>query len=126
MVEVSVMVEIFAGLLVVAMVVVPLALAVWSDRRREAADAVAARVRAAVRQRLGGEAFVTVEVTAPWLAQRGRVVLAAPAGYGWMLERAWSAVVPRVPAGYDLVVSEPAVVSAPSNRVIAPTLRRAA
>jgi hypothetical protein len=35
-------------------------------------------------------------------------------------------VVPRVPAGYDLVVSQPDVVSAPSNRVIAPTLRRAA
>ena len=120
------MVTVFAGLLVVAMVVLPLALAVWSDRRRDAADIVAAGVRAAVRQCLGGESFVTIEVTAPALARRGRVVLAAPSGYGWMLERAWSAVVSRVPAGYDLVVSQPDVISAPSVPAAAPSLRRAA
>jgi hypothetical protein len=124
--EVTVMVAVFAGLLVAAMVVVPLALAVWSDRRREAADRVAAGVRAAVRQRMGGESFVTIQVTAPLLGRRGRVVLAAPAGYGWMLERAWTAVVSRMPAGYDLVVSQPDVISAPSVPAIAPGLRRAA
>jgi hypothetical protein len=124
--EVTVMVAVFAGLLVAAMVVVPLALAVWSDRRREAADRVAAGVRAAVRQRLGGESFVTVQVTAPVLARRGRVVLAAPAGYGWMLERAWTAAASRVPAGFDLVVSQPDVISAPSVPAIVPSLRRAA
>lgn len=120
------MVAVFAGLLVAAMVVVPLALAVWSDRRREAADRVAAGVRAAVRQRLGGESFVTVEVTTPVLGQRGRVVLAAPTGYGWMVERAWTAVVSRVPAGYDLVVSQPDVISAPRVPASTPSLRRAA
>ena len=120
------MAAVFAGLLLLGLVVVPLVLAVWSDHRRNMADTVAARVRAAVRQRRGGESFVTVEVTAPMLGQRGRVVLDAPAGYAWMIERAWSAVVSRVPAGYDLVVSHPDVVSAPTERVIAPTLRRAA
>ncbi len=119
------MAAVFAGLLVLAMVVVPLAVSIWSDHRRNTSDTVAARVRAAVRQRLGGESFVTVEVTAPMLGQRGRVVLDAPAGYAWMIERAWSAVVSRVPAGYDLVVSHPDVVSAPTDRVIAPTLRAA-
>jgi hypothetical protein len=123
--EVTVMVG-FAGLLVAAMVVVPLAVAVWSDRRREAADRVAAGVRAAVRQRLGGESFVTVQVTTPVLGRRGRVVLAAPAGYGWMLERAWAGAASRVPAGFDLVVSQPDVISAPSVPAIAPSLRRAA
>ena len=118
------MVTVFAGLLVVAMVVLPLAVVVWSDRRGDAADIVAAGVRAAVRQCLGGESFVTIKVTA--LARRGRVVLAAPSGYGWMLERAWSAVVSSVPAGYDLVVSQPDVISAPSVPAAAPSLRRAA
>ena len=117
---------VFVGLLVVAMVALPLVFAVWCDRRRDAADVVAAGARAAVRQRLGGEAFVTVDVTAPALARRGRVVLAAPAGYGWLLERVWPAVVSRVPAGYDLVVSHPDVVSAPTVPVVAPSLRRAA
>ena len=120
------MVAVFAGLLVAAMVVVPLALAVWSDRRREVAERVAAGVRAAVRQRLRGESFVTVQVTAPVLGRRGRVVLAAPAGYGWMLERAWTAAASCMPAGYDLVVSQPDVISAPSVPAIAPSLRRAA
>jgi hypothetical protein len=117
---------VFVGLLVVAMVALPLAFAVRSDRRRDAADLVAAGARAAVRQRLGGEAFVTVNVTAPGLVRRGRVVLAAPAGYAWMLERVWPAVVSRVPAGYDLVVSQPDVVSAPAVPAAAPSLRRAA
>jgi hypothetical protein len=117
---------VFVGLLVVAMVALPLAFAVWSDRRRDAADLVAAGARSAVRERLGGEAFVTVNVTAPGLVRRGRVVLAAPAGYGWMLERVWPAVISRVPAGYDLVVSQPDVVSAPAVPAAAPSLRRAA
>jgi hypothetical protein len=117
---------VLVGLVVIAMVALPLALAVRSDRRREAADQVAARARSAVRQRLGGEAFVTVDVTAPTLTQHGRVVLTAPAGYDWMVERTWSAVAAGVPAGYDLVVSRPDVVPLPARPAAAPTLRRAA
>lgn len=56
---------IVVGLLVLAVVTVPLGLSVWSDRRREQADMVAAAARSAVRQRLEGEAFVTVNVTPP-------------------------------------------------------------
>jgi hypothetical protein len=117
---------ILVGLLVLAMVVAPLVFAVWSDRRRERADVVAAAVRSAVRQRLGGEAYVTVEVKTPGLATRGRVVLEAPAGYGWMLERVWTAVAPRVPAGYDLVVSRAESAEAPAVPAASPSLRRAA
>ena len=117
---------VLVGLIVVAMVALPLVLALRSDRRREAADQVAARARSAVRQRLGGEAYVTVDVTAPGFAQKGRVVLAAPEGYDWMVERSWTAVASGVPAGYDLVVSRPDVVHLPSRPTAAPTLRRAA
>jgi hypothetical protein len=104
MVEVTVMAAIFVGLLVLTLVAVPLALSLWSDRRRERADVVAAAARAAVRQRLEGDAFVTVDVTAPTPWAPGRVVLGAPAGYGWMVERSWAAVAQRVPADYELVV----------------------
>ena len=117
---------VLVGLIVVAMVALPLVLAVRSDRRRDAADQVAASARTAVRQRLGGEAYVTVEVTAPDFTHHGRVVLSAPQGYDWMVERAWPAVASRVPAGYDLVVSRPDVVRTPSAPHAAPTLRRAA
>jgi len=88
---------VLVGLVVIAMVALPLVLAVRSDRRREAADQVAARARSAVRQRLGGEAFVTVDVSAPTLTQHGRVVLTAPTGYDWMVERTWSAVAASMP-----------------------------
>jgi hypothetical protein len=117
---------IFVGLLVLAMVVVPLGLSVWSDRRREQADAVAATARSAVRQRLEGDAFVTVDVTAPTPWALGRVVLAAPAGYGWMVERSWAAVALRVPAGYELVVHAAPSPSKPSVPVANTELRRAA
>jgi len=117
---------ILVGLLVLAMVAVPLMLAVRSDRRRERADVVAAAVRSAVRQRLGGDAFVTVNVEAPGFATRGRVVLEAPTGYGWMLERVWTAVASRVPVGYDLVVSRADGAEAPAVPAAAPSLRRAA
>ena len=124
-VEVTVMEAIVVGLLVLSVVAVPLALSVWSDRRREQADVVAAAARTAVRQRLEGDAFVTVDVTAPTPWAPGRVILGAPAGYGWMVERSWAAVAQRVPADYELVVHAP---SAPKPSVPAANreLRRAA
>jgi hypothetical protein len=114
------------GVLVLAMVVVPLGVSVWSDRRREQADVVAAAARAAVRQRLEGDAFVTVDVTAPTPWAVGRVVLAAPAGYGWMVERSWAAVARRVPAEYELVVHAAPSPARPGLSVGDTALRRAA
>ena len=32
------------------------------------------------------------------------VVLSAPSGYEWLVERVWPVVVERVPAGYDMIV----------------------
>src|SRR4030095_10006969 len=92
---------VLVGVIVVAMVALPLVLAVRSDRGREAGGP-------------GGGADVTLDVTAPSLAQKGRVVLTAPEGYDWMVERAWTAVASEVPAGYDLVVSRPDVAPLPS------------
>lgn len=117
---------IVVGLLVLAVVTVPLGLSVWSDRRREQADMVAAAARSAVRQRLEGEAFVTVNVTAPTLWAPGRVVLGAPAGYGWMVEQSWAAVAQRVPAGYELVVHVASRPSRPGPAAANTELRRAA
>ena len=125
-VEVTVMAAIFVGLLVLGVVAGPLALALWLDRRREQADIVAAGARAAVRQRLEGDAFVTVDVTAPTPWAAGRVVLAAPAGYGWMVERSWPAVAQRVPADYELVVHAASSPSRPPAPVSSRELRRAA
>lgn len=115
-----------AGFLVLAVVAGPLVLSVWLDRRHEQADVVAAAARAAVRQRLEGDAFVTVDVTAPTPWAPGRVVLGAPAGYGWMVEQSWAAVAQRVPADYELVVH---AAPSPSKPNVAPAnteLRRAA
>jgi len=120
------MAAIFAGLLVLAVVTGPLVFALWLDRRREQADIVAAGARAAVRQRLEGDAFVTVDVTAPMAWAPGRVVLSAPAGYGWMVERSWAAVAQRVPADYELVVHAPLSPSKPKAPVSSTELRRAA
>jgi hypothetical protein len=126
LVEVIIMEAIAVGLLVLALVAVPLGLTVWSDRRRERADVVAATVRSVVRQRLEGDAFVTVDVTAPTPWALGRVVLAAPAGYGWMVERSWAAVAQRVPADYELVVHAAPSPSKSSVPAVNAELRRAA
>ena len=120
------MAAIFVGLLVLGVVAGPLALALWLDRRREQADIVAAGARAAVRQRLEGDAFVTVDVTAPTPWAAGRVVLGAPAGYGWMVERSWPAVAQRVPADYELVVHAAPSPPRPPAPVSSTELRRAA
>jgi hypothetical protein len=125
-VEVTVMEAIVVGLLVLSLVAAPLGLSIWLDRRRQQADVVAAAARAAVRQRLEGDAFVTVDVTAPTPWAPGRVVLGAPAGYGWMVERSWAAVAQRVPAGYELVVHAAPSPSNPSIPAASTALRRAA
>src|SRR5258705_13112363 len=119
------MVGIFVGLLVLAVVPVPWASSVWLDRRREQADVIAAAARSAVRQRLGGDAFVTGDVTAPTPWALGRVVLATPAGYGWVVERSGASVAQRVPADYELV-GDPAPSSAERDFPVGDTGHRRA
>jgi hypothetical protein len=93
-----------AAVLVFAMFVGPLAVRIVFDRRAERAAVVAADVRGAVRRRLGGESMVSIHVEPRGWWSAGRVLLFAPSGYGDLIEKAWPAVVTRVPAGYELVV----------------------
>lgn len=112
------------ALIIGSLMVVPLGWRVWQDRRVERALTVRASVHAAVVRALGGESLVAVNVEAPVLWRPGRVVLTAPADWGFLLEPAWAAVVRRVPAGYELVV-KPVI---PDADLVTPelALRRAA
>jgi len=99
------MIEFFvAAFLMGSLIVGPLGWRRWQDRRRARELLIRADIQHTVDRALGGESFVTVEVEsrAPW--RRGRVVLAVPAFYEWLVERAWRPVIERVPPGYELVV----------------------
>ena len=88
-----------------ALVLAPLAWRVWQDRRDERALAVRAAIHAAVVRALGGESFVAVNVRPGTLWRPGRVELSAPIDWRFLLEPAWSAVLPRVPRDWELVVT---------------------
>jgi hypothetical protein len=99
------MIEALVGLItILALVVLPLAGRVWSDRRHARALVLEADIRAAVHRTLGGESMLSVRVTPglPWRA--GQVALTAPGGWGWLIEAAWDAVMGRVPSGWEVVV----------------------
>jgi hypothetical protein len=98
---------ILAGLLVFALFLGPIIARLVLDRRLDRANIVAADVRAAVRRRLGGDSMVSVQVESAGLWSPGRVVLRAPGGYQDLVEKVWSVVALRVPAGYELVVRAP-------------------
>jgi hypothetical protein len=73
-------------------------------------------------RRLGGESFVSVQVTPRSCGRCGQVVVAVPGGWEWMLEDVWPVLLARVPRGYELVVRRgeeaPASArSAPSRRL---------
>ena len=93
-----------AVMLVSALVFGPLGWRVWADRKRAQADSIVAPIRWAVNHRLKGESLLSVQVTPEALWRPGRVILSAPGGYEWLVERVWPVVMERVPAGYDLVV----------------------
>lgn len=82
----------------------PLGWRMWLDRRHARADAITARVRAAIIRRLRGESLVTVAVRPRGLWRMGRIILSVPSGYGWLVEAAWRDVVAQAPSGYELVV----------------------
>ncbi len=94
----------FAVMLTSALIFGPLGWRVWADRKRARADSIVAGIRWAVNHRLNGESLLSVQVTPDALWRPGRVVLSAPSGYEWLVERVWPVVMERVPAGYDLVV----------------------
>jgi hypothetical protein len=86
------------------LVVGPLAWRVQLDRRESRALSTRAYVQSLVDRTLGGESFVTVQVTPRGLWTAGQVVVSVPGGWEWMLESVWPVLMARVPRGYELVV----------------------
>jgi hypothetical protein len=92
--------------LVSLLVLGPLAWSVVHDRRRARALAVTAEIRHVVDRTLGGESLVSVHVEPSTLGRSGRVVLSVPEDWRWLLDQTWARVLPRLPAGYELVVQQ--------------------
>src|SRR2546425_12329741 len=69
---------------VAALVVLPLAWRVWRDRAEERALALQADLRAAIFRALHGDSLLAVRVPPPMPWRTGRVLLSAPAGWGWV------------------------------------------
>jgi len=121
------MMAMIAMLLMAALFLGPLGWRVWLDRRLAQAERIAAEIRAGVNRRLHGESMLGVQVAPRYPWSSGRVVLSVPSGYEWLITAAWPGLLPRVPAGYDLVVKlgdaiAPRVLAEPTPR----ELRRAA
>jgi len=120
------MLEVIAPVVFIgALVLGPIGWRVWRDRQEEQALGVRAGIAAAVRQALGGDSLVSVQVVAPRPLRNGRVILSVPGGWEWLIQEAWPRVVRRMPHDYELVVragERPAVPA--SDR--AEVLRRAA
>jgi hypothetical protein len=95
---------VFAIILLVAIVAVPLVWRIRSDRRRDSADALRADIRSAINRRLHGESLLAVEVVPKTLWHPGRIVLRTPAGYEDLTDAVWRDVARRMPFDYDLVV----------------------
>jgi hypothetical protein len=105
------MVEMVLVSLVALLIVAgPLVWRVQRDRSESRALATRAYVQSLVDRKLGGESFVSVQVTPRRLWTEGQVVVSVPGGWEWMLEDVWPVLMARVPRGYELVVrrGEPA------------------
>ena len=97
---------IFAFLLAV-LVVGPLALRTWQERRQDRALAIRADIDAVMRHELHGDSLLGVQVVpeAPW--RTGRVELSVPRGWDPVLVDVSRPILAHVPAGYELVVQHP-------------------
>ena len=95
---------IFGTVLVGLLTVGPLAWRNFVDRRTEQALAVQARIHARLRRLFRGEPLMAVDVgpVMPWRA--GRVVLSTPAGWEFLVEQAWDALLAEVPTDHELVI----------------------
>jgi hypothetical protein len=99
--------------LICMLVLGPLAWRAVGDRRQTRALAVAADIRHVVNRTLGGESLVSVHVDPSTVWRSGRVVLSVPEDWRWLLDRTWARVLPRLPAGYELVVQQRAAAPRP-------------
>ena len=55
------------------------------DRRQRAADLICADIHVGVTRVLDGESLVAIQVECPTRWRAGRVRLAVPAGYAWLI-----------------------------------------
>ena len=110
MVEIAV-----ASLIGLVLVVGPLLWRVSRDRSESRALSIRAYVQSLVDRTLGGESFVTVQVTPRGLWTTGQVIVSVPGGWEWMLESVWPVLMARVPRGYELVVRRGQEASAPAR-----------
>ena len=94
---------VFGGLMML-LVVGPLALRAWQERRQMHALEIRADIDAAVRRRLHGDSLLAVQVVpeTPW--RTGRVEVSVPYGWDPVLAEVSEPVLARVPDGYELVV----------------------
>jgi hypothetical protein len=97
--------DVFVLVLISLLVIGPLLLMERRDRRAEQALRLQARLQSKADQRLGGETFLVVSVEPALTGARGRVVLSAPARWGWLVQEAWNDIRRATPPGYDLVVA---------------------
>ena len=110
------MIEIVVATVIGLLLVVgPLAWRVQLDRREERALSTRAYVQSLVDRTLGGESFVTVQVTPRGLWTTGQVIVSVPGGWEWMLESVWPVLMARAPRGYELVVRRGQEASAPAR-----------
>jgi len=110
------MVEIvMASVVGLVLVVGPLVWRVRLDRSESRALSIRAYVQSLVDRTLGGESFVSVQVTPRGLWTQGQVVVSVPGGWEWMLENVWPVLLARVPRGYELVVRRGEGASAPTR-----------
>ena len=112
--------DIVAVFVVGGLALVPIAWREWKDRREGAALIVRADIQATANRVLGGESFLTVVVTPPWLRRPGQVRLSAPAGWECLIEAVWPRIMTRMPERYELVVEShgPAVREPECERVL--------
>jgi hypothetical protein len=104
-----------ASVIALALVIGPLAWRVLRDRSESQALSIRAYVQSLVDRTLGGESFVSVQVTPRSLWSAGQVIVSVPGGWEWMLESVWPVLLARVPRGYELVVRRGVEAPAPAR-----------
>ena len=112
------MIEIAVATLIgLVLVVGPLAWRVARDRSESRALSIRAYVQSLVDRKLGGESFVSVQVTPRGLWGTGQVIVAVPGGWEWLLEEVWPVLMARTPRGYELVVRRGEATPAPQRQL---------